>query len=575
MTRTRLMGIIAFMECTFFASTSGLPQHTRTSNQNPKPSITPNAPNQTGTIETPSKSHTTQLDARIQEIMRRPEFHNAHWGMKFYSPGKRQVIYSINSDQLFQPASAVKVFVAGTAFSALGPDYRFRTPVYRTGPVDEGVLKGDLVLVAGGDLLLGGRVQPDGALALPEPDHTYDMHPDAVPVPGDPLRSIREIAGQVAAHGIKRIEGRILVDTSLFSEAKGEAGGTGKFTVSPIVINDNLVDVMVTPGSREGEPGALRISPETTYVKVINQTKTTAPSAAPASGMPQMGPGALRFADDVTNADGTHIVTLTGNIPLGSRPTLRAYRVPEPVRFAETVLAEALREKGISAKVDLLATPEYQALSAFHTHENRVAEHISPPLSEQVKVMLKVSSNPHTVQFPYLVGAIAGRDKENAKKTGNGFQEKLFKKAGMDSPRGNSGGDFGEKYSPDSFIKFLTYMSQQSYFPKYLGALPIMGKDGSLAQVQVNSAAAGHVYAKTGTGLSMRLAAVNSGTTKNAAQVFKALAGFIEPPDGQFVVFAVFLEFEDQRGFKAVEQLNQVMGEIASVVYESLASHSK
>jgi len=517
-----------------------------------------------------SKSDPT-LDARIQEIMRRPEFHDARWGMKFYSPRTSQVIYSFNSDQLFQPASAVKVFVAGTAFSALGPDYRFRTPVYRTGPVTEGVLKGDLVLVAGGDLLLGGRVQPDGALAIPEPDHTYDMHPDAVPVSSDPLGSIRGIAGQVAARGIKRIEGRVLVDASLFLEAKGEAGGTGKVTVSPIMINDNLVDVIVTPGSREGEPGVLRISPETAYVTVINQTKTMPASEAPTVGMPQMGPGALRFVDDVTNADGTHTVTLTGNIPLRSRPVLRAYRVPEPVRFAEMVLAEALREKGISAKVDLLGTPDFKALSRSYTPEAQIVEHVSLPLSEQVKVMLKVSSNPHTIQIPYLVGAIAGRDKENAKKTGNEFQQRLFEKAGLDAPAGNSGGDFGEKYSPDFFIKFLTYMSRQPYFPKYLDALPIMGKDGSLAQVQANSPAAGHVFAKTGTGMSMRLAAGRSGPAKNAMEVVKALAGFIELPDRHFIVFAVFLEFENQSGLKGVEQLNEVMGEIVSVVYESLS----
>jgi len=53
-------------------------------------------------------------------------------------------------------------------------------------------------------------------------------------------------------------------------------------------------------------------------------------------------------------------------------------------------------------------------------------------------------------------------------------------------------------------------------------------------------------------------------------QVVKALAGFIELPDRRFIVFAVFLEFENQSGLKGVEQLNEVMGEITSVVYESL-----
>jgi serine-type D-Ala-D-Ala carboxypeptidase/endopeptidase (penicillin-binding protein 4) len=125
-----------------------------------------------------------------------------------------------------------------------------------------GVLKGDLVLVAGGDLLLGGRVKPDGTLALPQPDHSYsDGNPDAVPVSNDPLRSIRKIAYHIAVHGIRRIEGSILVDASLFREARDTKGGV-EITVSPMMINDNLVDVTVTPGRREGEPAKLHISPE-------------------------------------------------------------------------------------------------------------------------------------------------------------------------------------------------------------------------------------------------------------------------------------------------------------------------
>src|SRR5262245_54570275 len=425
-----------------------------------------------------------QLDlaTRIEEIMRRPQFQNARWGMQFYSPDTDQVIYSINSDQLFQPASAVKVFVEGSAFDALGPDYLFRTQVYRTGPVVDGVLKGDLVLVAGGDMLLGGRVQRDGTLALPEPDHTYDLFPGAIPVSDHPLRSIRLIARQVAARRIKRVEGRVLVNASLFREVQDEVvGGIGKMTVSPMMINDNLVDVIVTSGSREGEPAALRISPETAYLEIINQTNTTAASEPPPF---PMGPGDLRFVDDVTNANGTHTVTLTGNIPLGSQAVLRAYRIPEPARFAAIALVEELHRKGISAEVDLWANPDFQALSAFYKPKYRVAKIVPPPLSEEVKVMLKLSSNPHTLQWPYLVGAIAGGDRENAKETGQEFQRRLFEKVGLVPP---GGGVFEALYSPDFFIRFLTYMSQQPYFRPYRTALPIMGKDGGLANVQPNS----------------------------------------------------------------------------------------
>jgi serine-type D-Ala-D-Ala carboxypeptidase/endopeptidase (penicillin-binding protein 4) len=316
-----------------------------------------------------------------------------------------------------------------------------------------------------------------------------------------------------------------------------------------MMINDNLIDVTVMPGRREGEPAKLRISPETAYVKIINQTKTTAASEPPP---PPMSPGALRFVNDLTNADGTHTVTLTGNIPLGSQPKLSTYRISEPARFAQVALAEELRKIWISAGVDLLANPDFQALSRFYTPKHLVAEIVPPPLSEQVKVMLKVSSNPHTITFPYLVGAIAGHDSENAKKTGLEFQRRLFERAGVDL----TGWDpENERFTADFFVKFLTHMLQQPYFPEYRNALPISGID----------TAAGHIYAKPGGG--MRTIQTEDGNLMT--QHNSGLAGFIELPDGRFLVFAAFLESSSQGGGSA-DQTMGVLGEIASTVYDSL-----
>lgn len=521
-----------------------------------------------------------ELAARLQSIMSRPEFNGAQWGMQFIYPDTKEEIYSLHADELFQPASAVKALVAGTVFSALGPDYRFHTPVYRTGPVVNGVLHGDLVLQASGDMLLGGRINPDGTLALPEPDHTYDMMPGAVTVSSDPLRSIRQIADQIAASGIKSITGRVIVDDSLFREQKGEAGGTGSFTVSPMMINDNLVDVVITPGNNVGDPASIRILPETDYVHIINKTNTSPAAKTPGGllgGLAMMGPGGLRFVDDTTNADGTHTVTLTGNIALGSEPALRAYRVPEPARFAEVVLEKVLREKGITAKVDLRSVHDFASLATFYKPENKVAEIVSPPLSEELKVMLKISSNPHTVQWPYLVGAIAGHDSEHAKQAGNNIQAQLFAKVGV-QPGGDNAkqDDFGWRYSPRSFTNFLTYVAQQPYLKTYMNTLPIMGKDkdGSLANVQPDSPAAGHVYAKTGSGVTMSNASnTGTGMAQPIMHIQKALAGFIELPDGRLVAFAEFLEYDNRGG--DIEPANQVMGELAAAVYEYLTSQGK
>ena len=107
-------------------------------------------------------------------------------------------------------------------------------------------------------------------------------------------------------------------------------------------------------------------------MKFINRTKTTTSTEALIGGMRPMGPGALRFVDDVTNADGSHTVAPAGNIPLGSRPVLCTTAFPSRFDLRRCSWPN-VPAKGVSAKADLAAKPDYHALSMFYRPENRVA----------------------------------------------------------------------------------------------------------------------------------------------------------------------------------------------------------
>ncbi|HEX3146075.1 MAG TPA: D-alanyl-D-alanine carboxypeptidase, partial [Pyrinomonadaceae bacterium] len=210
-------------------------------------------------------AQTNSMAQRIQVIMARPEFKHALFGIEFYSLDKGKVIYSINEDKLFTPGSTTKLLTEGTALSLLGADYRFHTRVYRTGRIDEeGALDGDLILVASGDPNLSGRLRDDGTLAFENEDHSYDGDPNTRAVPGDPLLVIRRLAQQVKDKGIKKIRGNVIVDAGMFREGARELG-TG-VVMSPIVINDNIIDIVVTPAASEGAPAAFTSSPTTSYV---------------------------------------------------------------------------------------------------------------------------------------------------------------------------------------------------------------------------------------------------------------------------------------------------------------------
>ena len=253
------------------------------------------------------------LAQRIQKIVSRPEFAHANFGIEFYSLDTGKVVYALNGDKLFVPASTTKTLTEGTVLAKLGADYRFHTRVYRTGPIDKhGTLKGDLILVASGDPNLSNRIQPDGTLAFVDEDHSYG----GPALPGDPLAVIKQLAKDVAVKGIHKIQGRVLIDASLFPDGPRE-GGTN-VVMSSIMINDNVIDLLLAPGAKEGDPISLKTSPQTSYVIFVNRLTTSAAGTKPSFESPEF----------TSNADGSVSVTLTGSLPIGFKPQPAAIAVP-------------------------------------------------------------------------------------------------------------------------------------------------------------------------------------------------------------------------------------------------------
>ena len=488
---------------------------------------------------------------KLDQIMNRPEYRHSRFGMEFYSLSTKEVLFELNAQQLFVPGSTTKLLSTGNLLAALGPDYRFHTRVYRTGPVNDGTLDGDLVLVASGDPNLSGRIQPDGTLAFENVDHSYDNSEATRAVPGDPLAVLKELAGQIASRRIRRVSGHLFVDAGLFPEGARELG-TGVI-ISPISLNDNIVDVTVASGA-EGAPARLQVSPPTAYVHFINETKTVG-SGEKAS---------FRWTNDVSDPDGAHTVTVTGSIPAGKPTLLHAWHAPEPSRFAAIAFAELLRERGVAVQA---ARPAMANLppSSVHTDANLVAEHVSPPLIEEVKVTLKVSQNLHASMMPYLAGALGAHARERVDLAGFELEHAWLEKAGLDlSAAAQSDGAGGAAYfTPDFMTHYLAYMAGQKYFPAFHKALPILGKDGSLWDIQVNSPAAGHVFAKTGT-----FGATNS-LNRNLLLLGKGLAGYLTTRDGRNLAFAIYANFVPGDRETIAHTVGDALGEIAAAAYET------
>jgi PBP4 family serine-type D-alanyl-D-alanine carboxypeptidase len=496
-----------------------------------------------------------KLADRIQRVIDRPEFKRAIFGIEFYSLDSSKPIYTLNAEKLFVPGSTTKLLTMGTALELMGADYQFHTRVYRTGKVDgSGTLLGDLVLVASGDPNLSARVRPDGTLAFENEDHAYDSDVHTRAVPGDPLLIIRKLAAQVAAHGIKRISGRVLVDATLFKGGDRELGTD--VVMSPIVVNDNLVDLMIGPGAGVGAAAVITSAPVTSYVRIVNDVRTGAAGSAPA----------IEFADDTADAAGLHTVKVTGTTPAGGPSILYAYRVPDPARFAEITFTEALRERGVlTTQTGAPGAVDFKSLSASYVPGNVVAEHVSLPLREEVRVTLKVSQNLHASMTPRVVKAV--RAPGDTSKTGFDLEHDFLQRAGLDltgaQQADGAGGD--AHFSPSFVVSYLAYMSQQKDSAIFRGALPILGKDGTLWNIQPSSPAAGHVFAKTGT------FAVYDPLNRRLLITGKGLAGYITTADNRHLAFTVYVNnvsvSTDPTAATAV--VGQALGEIAAAAYDA------
>ncbi|MHA6796178.1 D-alanyl-D-alanine carboxypeptidase [Pseudonocardia bannensis] len=153
------------------------------------------------------------LPATALEVMRRPRYATSRWFAYAADRATGETIHDVSADDLVLPASTTKLWATAAALDTFGPDFRFDTPVYRRGTVQGGTLQGDLVMVASGDLTMGGRDTPQGTIAFTSLDHAEaNSIPGATVTAQDPLAGLDDLASQVAAAGIRQVSGDVLVD---------------------------------------------------------------------------------------------------------------------------------------------------------------------------------------------------------------------------------------------------------------------------------------------------------------------------------------------------------------------------
>ena len=424
--------------------------------------------------------------------------------------GAQEPDIDYHGKQMALPASTQKVITALAALLQLGPDFRFTTTLESKGTVTDGVLKGDLVARFGGDPTLKRQ-------------------------------NIRNMIAILKKSGVQKIEGNVLIDTSIFASHDKAPGWpwndmTQCFSAPPAaaIVDRNCFSVSLYSAQKPGDLAYIRVA---SYypVNMFSQVRTLA-----------RGSSEGQYCElDVVPGD-LNRFTLTGCLPQRTDPLPLAFAIQDGASYAGAIIKAELKDAGITYTGTLLRQTQVNEPGTV------IASTQSAPLHDLLKIMLKKSDNMIADTVFRMIGHAHFGVPGTWRAGSDAVRQILRQQAGVDI--GNtiiadgSGLSRHNLIAPATMMQVLQYIAQHDSELNYISMLPLAGYDGSLQyRAGLHEAGVdGKVSAKTG-----------------SLQGVYNLAGFITTASGQRMAFVQYLS-----GY-AVEPADQRNRRIPLVRFES------
>lgn len=399
----------------------------------------------------------------------RPTLGHAKIGIAVTDLATGEGLVAHGADVQLNLASNTKLLTSVAALGTLGNGFRWRTAVLADKAPDEaGVIEGDLYLRGRGDPLLTAA------------------HLD-------------ELAAELAARGVRTIEGRLVLDASYFDtvvepphfdEQPKERSGF-RAPVASLGVARSAVTISIV-----AEPdGGARVTLEPDAGDYITLAKREVTSVTE-------GRSRLRVETKRPASPNKIEYEVTGQIRAGEGSWEIRRRVDDPARFAGEVFRAALVAHGITIRGRQIATGTAPPTA------KQLAVHDSLPLADVLRFMNKLSDNYVAESVLKTLGAearaAAGTSGPATWADGTAAVSAYLAKIGL--PAGSYRADNGSGLfaSTDVSAKQMVTLLAAAHAdyrigPDLLSSLPIGGGDGTLARRFHGSPAQGRVRAKTGT----------------------------------------------------------------------------
>jgi serine-type D-Ala-D-Ala carboxypeptidase/endopeptidase (penicillin-binding protein 4) len=434
------------------------------------------------------------IRTKIAQYLKRPGVRAASWGIEILDPANSEVLLAVNADKTFTPASVMKVVTTSAALEKLGSDFRFRTGVYTDGELQpDGTLVGNLILVGRGD------------------PNLMDPYGELIEKP-----ALQELAENLKAAGVKKIQGNLIGDDSYFDPASSANGWSAQqlksvygAPINALSTNNNAISVNARP-SKLNSLVAVSIEPQTSYFRIRNLATTGGPKS-------KRTIGAKLISDSKT-------IVVSGVLPRG-QTFGRSLVIDKPSLVSTLTFGEELKKHGITVSGNVEAIHSGDLPPTPRDRWTLLTEHISPPLIRALEIINKRSQNLHAEMLLRTLGA----EFKGAGTDAAGLQvvRDFLVEAGIESDKVqlNDGCGLSREnlITPRFQTSLLQFLSTRPYFDLFLNTLAVSGTDGTLRNRMGSEQVKGYIRAKTGT--------LNGVST---------LSGYMTTKSGRNLAFSIF-----------------------------------
>jgi D-alanyl-D-alanine carboxypeptidase/D-alanyl-D-alanine-endopeptidase (penicillin-binding protein 4) len=402
---------------------------------------------------TEKKVCVSNLNNEINSIINQPSRQQENWGIVVQSIKGNEVLYELNSNKYFIPASNTKLLITAAALLKLGSDFEIKTPVYiqRESP-------------SVNNLIIQGKGDP-----------TFTK------------KQLEVIAQKLQKQGIKEINNLVLMDGYLSSPTTNY---TWEFEdiyfyfavpVNSLILENNTVNLTLNHSNINEKP-SLTWSDELAGKQWVIENKVYTRDQN------------TEYNVTINPLFAQSALELRGDLPINTKDNIWHLSIPKPAEYFQDSLIEILTSYGIKIKDTQIVIVNSKD-NVQGKNQQLFLEINSLILAELIKTTNQESNNLYAeVLLKYLGDESLNEFESLAKIMDNfGLSSNNYKL------RDGSGLSRHNLITPEALVTLLKLMDSSDYKDIFRDSLSIAGVNGTLKNRYKDTNIANNLAAKTGT----------------------------------------------------------------------------